>query len=440
MTVVRVMARLFKRLYLFSGAHSLRTQHGCCRWVGVLCALAAIQVFAQPATVPASTSTAAPTTTASPAQKPILIGAVISQTGMLADLATPMRDALLMWQEKVNDSGGLLGRPIELRIYDDGSEATRSTHLYELLARDDQADILIGPFGSAATSMAVAVADRTRRVMINTTGTSPAIHKRSPRWTFQLPPTSDRMTAGLVPLARAAGIKSFTLAARDEPAAADLLARLREAAEPAGLLIRPTTYYTPGNLVDLAPYAAQLKPEGVEAMLSPANAREAANLLRGLKAVDISPRLFVATGVTDPEYIAQVGVDAEYSLGFSTYEPVLRTQGNAAFVRMWRARYKSAPGFSAAAGWAAGQLIEAAVAQAQSVAPLVLREALLGLETQTVLGPYKVNADGAQLAAQPFMVQILQGRREVVWPETVASAQAVLPMPTWDKRPRFGRR
>ena len=70
----------------------------------------------------------------------------------------------------------------------------------------------------------------------------------------------------------------------------------------------------------------------------------------------------------------------------------------------------------------------------------MLREALLGLETQTVLGPYKVNADGAQFAAQPFMVQILQGRREVVWPETVASAQAVLPMPTWDKRPRFGRR
>ena len=57
------------------------------------------------------------------ADPPILIGAVISESGNLADLAADLRKSLLLWQEEINGSGGLLGRQIELRLLDDRSEA-----------------------------------------------------------------------------------------------------------------------------------------------------------------------------------------------------------------------------------------------------------------------------------------------------------------------------
>ena len=65
----------------------------------------------------------------------------------------------------------------------------------------------------------------------------------------------------------------------------------------------------------------------------------------------------------------------------------------------------------------------------------VLRVALASLETSTLFGAYKVSADGAQIAARPLLVQILKGRREVVWPEAYRSAEPVLPAPEWPRSP-----
>src|SRR2546425_44266 len=93
------------------------------------------------------------------AEPPIVVGAVVSQTGMLADLADGYRKGLLVWQDEVNAAGGVRGRNVELRLLDDGSEAARNSALYQQLIRDDKADALIGPYGTAATLMAAAEAD-----------------------------------------------------------------------------------------------------------------------------------------------------------------------------------------------------------------------------------------------------------------------------------------
>src|SRR5882672_1480408 len=100
---------------------------------------------------------------------PVVVGAVVSQSGSLADLAAGYRKALLLWQDEVNASGGLLGRRVELRLLDDESDARRSGDLYAELIRG-KADLLIGPYGSAATLMASAQAERARRVLINGAG------------------------------------------------------------------------------------------------------------------------------------------------------------------------------------------------------------------------------------------------------------------------------
>jgi branched-chain amino acid transport system substrate-binding protein len=159
-------------------------------------------------------------------------------------------------------------------------------------------------------------------------------------------------------------------------------------------------------------------------------------LVRAFRLVGYTPKMFVSRGTVDPEYIKQIGMDAEYSIGFSSYETRAVTPGNAAFVKAYRDKYSASPDFHAACGWAAGKLIEAAVAKAGSFDQEKLRDAFASLETSTVLGPYKVAADGSQVAASPFLVQILKGRREVIWPEALRSAEPVLPMPEWTPRRR----
>ena len=87
------------------------------------------------------------------------VGAVVTETGIQAPLAAGYRKGIVLWQEQLNAAGGLLGRRVELRLLDDGSQAARSRMLYDGLIRD-KVDLLVGPYGSAATLVALGEAER----------------------------------------------------------------------------------------------------------------------------------------------------------------------------------------------------------------------------------------------------------------------------------------
>lgn len=389
------------------------------------------RIFAAALAVAAGFSTQAQTQA-----KPVVVGVAVAQTGFLADLAVGMKNGLVLWQTQVNASGGLLGRQVDLKLYDDSSDALRSTALYESLIKDDGAELLIGPFGSAATSIAAAVAERSRRVMVNATGASPAIHKRVYRYLFQVPAPADRSALGVLPLASAAGFKSMIVIARDEAAALPLIEQLSAAADrhSGAVELRPAAYYTVDRMKGLGPFAFGLKAAGVDVVLTPAGARDVSDLVRGFKAAGFAPGLFISRGALEAEFIKRIGMDAEYSAAFSAYEPRATTPGNAQFVHAYTEKYKLAPDAHAAHGWAAGKVLEAAVARAGSFEQERLRVAFATLDTGSVLGGYKVAADGSQLAASGFLVQILKGRREVVWPEAYRSSALVAPAPDWAER------
>ena len=64
------------------------------------------------------------------AQQPIRVGFSIAQTGPIAGGGQAALVALRMWADDVNARGGLLGRKVELVVYDDqGSPAIDPWHL-----------------------------------------------------------------------------------------------------------------------------------------------------------------------------------------------------------------------------------------------------------------------------------------------------------------------
>src|SRR5258706_13192530 len=104
---------------------------------------------------------AAALSSAAAQERAIVVGAVISETGTHAAAAADYRKGLLLWTEEVNAAGGLLGRRIELRLKDDGSEAARAGVAYAELISGG-AEALIGPYGSAAAPARPAQRERRR--------------------------------------------------------------------------------------------------------------------------------------------------------------------------------------------------------------------------------------------------------------------------------------
>ncbi len=351
---------------------------------------------------------------------------------MLAPLAAEYRKGLEVWLEQVNAGGGLLGRRVELRLRDDGSDAVRTGQLYRELMRERQTDLFIGPFGSAATLMAAAEAERARRVLVNGAGASRTVHRRGTRYVFQVAVPNTAYGDGVVALARASGLRNLLILARDDLTSREMAQAAHDAAAKQGLDASLVVYSAGTD--DFSPQAAKAQLARAEAWIAFGGLRDAADMVRTLKKLDYAPRFFFARSAADPGFISLVGQDAEFSLGATEYEPRFPTPGNERFVRAFQARWSAPPGASAAQGFAAGMLLAEAVERAGSLDHDKLRAVLAALDTNTVLGGYRVDPEsGAQLATTVAVVQILKGRPEVLWPEWLQTATRE-PYAPWSER------
>jgi len=355
---------------------------------------------------------------------PVVVGAVVSQTGMQAPLAADYRRALLLWQEEINAAGGLLGRRVELRLLNDGSQAASAGALYAELIRD-RADLLIGPFGSAATLLALGEAERSKRVMINGAGPARTVHRRSPKYVFQAIAPYSAYASGILELARAAGCGQLFISVRDDPASNEKAAGARELALAQGFSANVPEPY-PGGMEDFARLVGRARLSGAQLWIAFGEARDVAEIVRASRKEKTMPKVFF-TDAALPKFIPLAGQDAELSLGTVEYDARLATKSNGEFVKAFTAKWSAKPGPAAAAGYAAATVLAGGVQLAGSLDQGRLRAALAGLELETVLGRYQVNpANGEQTGIKPAVVQIINGRPEIVWPIAHQTAEARL--------------
>jgi branched-chain amino acid transport system substrate-binding protein len=79
---------------------------------------------------------------------PIRIGMSLALTGAGASPSKVINTALEIWRDDVNAKSGMLGRPVELVIYDDQSSPANVPNIYTKLITVDKVDLLLGPYGT----------------------------------------------------------------------------------------------------------------------------------------------------------------------------------------------------------------------------------------------------------------------------------------------------
>jgi branched-chain amino acid transport system substrate-binding protein len=158
-------------------------------------------------------------------------------------------------------------------------------------------------------------------------------------------------------------------------------------------------------------------------------------IVRQLRDLNWTPKLVAMTiGPALPDFAESLGGDADYIFGSTQWEPSVKNPGAEQFVAAYKAKYGYLPGYHAAGGFAAAQLLRQAVERAGAVDNERIRDVLATIETTTLFGPYKVDGTGAQIAKPSYLIQILGGERKIVWPDASAEAQAMIPTPAWSSR------
>ncbi len=82
---------------------------------------------------------------------PIVVGAIVSATGNNSPLGEPERKVLEMLEASINDAGGVLGRPLEILIEDDKSDAKQAATAATRLIDQERVVAIIAATGSPST-------------------------------------------------------------------------------------------------------------------------------------------------------------------------------------------------------------------------------------------------------------------------------------------------
>lgn len=377
----------------------------------------------------------APLGAAPPAeQRPLRIGASMSLTGRYDRTGKEVMNAYQLWMDQVNARGGILGRQVEFVVYDDASDPETSAKLYEKLITDDKVDLILGPYSSPVTIPASTVTEKYQYPMIVSGASATEIWTRGYKSVFGIYTMAPFYLDGAVDIAAKNGYKTVAIVNENSAFAKDTVAGAEKKARELGLQVVFQEEYG-RDVRDLSPVLTKIRALNPDVLLGGTYGEDATLIVRQLKDLNWIPKMVALTvGPALPDFVPTLGSDAEYIFGATQWEATVKGPGVDEFASSYRARYGYEPGYHAAGGFGAAQLLQQALEKAGRVDNARLRDTLAAMDTATVYGAYKVDETGSQIAKPSFLVQIQNGERKIVWPDAAAEAKYTVPIPEWSRR------
>jgi branched-chain amino acid transport system substrate-binding protein len=368
------------------------------------------------------------------AQTPIKIGASMSVTGTYAKPGTYQKEGYDVCIDELNAKGGLLGRKVELVIYDDQSQPATAVKLYEKLITEDKVDAVMGPYSSAVSEAVANVTEKYRKVMVAPLAATTSIFKKGRKYIFMMITPAENYLDGLIDMAAKRGLKTVAIINEDTLFPKASAAGTAEAAKKKGLQVVLQEAYPKGN-TDFSALLVKIKSTNPDVIAAGTYFDDAVAITRQMKELNVNPKMFGLTVGGDlPEFYDLLKQNAEYVYGSTQWDESLPYPGQKEFVGAYKKKFKHEPSYHAAAGYAGCLVYGEAVRRAGSLDADKVREQLLTMEIKTAFGDYKVEPDGFQIAHKMVMLQWQDGKRVVVWPDDLAGGKVRYPTPEWSKR------
>lgn len=362
------------------------------------------------------------------AVEPIRIGTAQSLSGSLTEFGTNQLRGLQMWVGDVNSRGELLGRPVELVHYDDASDPATSAALYRKLIEQDKVDLLIGPYSSDITMAASQVAEEHDFPMLTLGASADAIWNQGFRNIVGLDTPSTRYMDIAIESAVAQGAQTMALVYGETDFTKDVVPGVHSKAKELGLQI--VLDESASDLDAIPAMARRLAKADADVIMVIAYIEGAVDLVKALKQSGATPKMLVfGVAASLAEFGQMLPEDAEGVTGVTQWLRGIRLPGAQDFAYRYRQLYGYNPGAYAALGYSGGQVIEAAVRLAGTTDHAGVRDQLHSMTFNSLLGIYKVDADGRQVGKSNYLLQWQGKDRRLVKPDVLAESTLVYPIP-----------
>lgn len=354
---------------------------------------------------------------------PVRIGLSLGLTGKYAPLAKMQEQAYRLWATHTNDSGGLLGRQIELVIHDDQGDAGLAQKLYERMIREEKMDLLFPPYSSDLTDAIAPITEKYGYPLLAAGSSADSIWMHGYRYIFGVYGPASMYTLGFVEMILAHDLTRLAIVTADDPFSESLAKGTDKWADRLGLEVVFRKTFVKGT-PDLTPIAESVKDSGAEALIVCGHFDEAVNMRRALQSIAWYPKAYYASvGPVLQEYYDRLGDTAEKTFSSTQwmYYDKLPFPGGKAFYQSFLATYNVEPAYHAAVAYAAGVLLSEAIRKTGSLDRKRIRDTLASMDMMTMLGRYGVDRTGLQIRHFALIIQWINGRKEIVWPSELST-------------------
>jgi branched-chain amino acid transport system substrate-binding protein len=248
------------------------------------------------------------------AQPPIRIGATLAQTGVYAALGQNQHRGYQLCVKRMNDKGGVLGRKLELVLYDDESDPATAVRLYEKLITQDKMDLLLGPYGSPISEAAADVNEKYKVLMVAPVAADTSIYRKGRKFVFSMLPPSELFHEGLIDLAAKKGLKIVALINVDDLSSRAVTQGAIELAKRKGLQVVFVDAYPLGN-TDFSAILTKVRAANPDVLGGATRFEDAVAITRQMKTLNVNPKMTGLTvGVDLPKFFEVVGRECRVRL------------------------------------------------------------------------------------------------------------------------------
>ena len=390
------------------------------------------------------------TSVASAEEPPIKIGMSMPQTGGLAGGGKPSLLGIEIWRDDINARGGLLGRKVELVVYDDKSSASETPALYAKLIDVDKVDLLFAPYATVPTAPIMPLVKQRGLLLMGNFSFQVNSKVKHDMWFNNAPwGPADSWATGFLGLGQKAGGKSVALLSADQEFAQNLITTARDVAKKKGLNIVFDQSYPPST-AEFSGIIRALDAAKPDIVFVASYPPDSAAIMRAVNEIGVGDNVKIfggaMVGLQFASVMENMGSLLNGVVNYNTWlpEPSMNFDGTKEFFEKYTKRAAEAKvdplGFYIAPyGYAMGQMIEQAVNATKSLDQKTLAKYLREHTHKTIVGPITYAEDGewkqsATLEAQfrgikdKNMDQFRQaGKQVILFPDSLKTGDLITP-------------
>ncbi|MFO7727672.1 MAG: ABC transporter substrate-binding protein [Desulfonatronovibrio sp.] len=243
------------------------------------------------------------------AEDVIKIGAVASVTGPASFLGEPERNTLVMLEDQINESGGILGRQLEIVIYDDETEVNKAVLAADRLIRRDRIQAGIGGTTSGNTLAIMNNFARAEIPLVSMAAAERIVNPVNP-WIFKTPQSDRHAVTRILNHAKNQGYKDIAILTVSDGFGQAGREVLRELIPETGMNMVADEIYGPKD-TDMTSQLTAIRKDDPDAIVCWGTNPGPAVIARNRQQLRLDIPLYMSHGVASKKFIELAGDAAE---------------------------------------------------------------------------------------------------------------------------------